>query len=278
MRRRRVQGKTVNGSTLKPTEYTRFRVQGSVVEFKRGVSHSTVPCDTPRGIVDGFSAAARLRLLKRIATIDWSGIPMSIFITLTYPDDCAERTYQQRGQDRYLFMRHVEKYLGRKVCGVWRVEWEPRRSGYCKGMILPHYHILLFGVPFVHYKEINKWWKGVLHHDGYVRTEVKRAASPKVAGMYVAKYMSKKTERASLVNAAYLNNPGRHYGYHRASMIPSHLEQWLDNPTDEQVAELTAFANEVLPWLNKHHTGSWTLLGKHADRAREILRRIGLTQ
>jgi hypothetical protein len=272
-----VPGQVVVSSTLEPTEYTRFRVQGQLVEFHRGVSHSTVPCDTPRGVVDGFSAAARLRLLKRIATINWSEIPMSIFLTLTYPDECAERTYKQRGQDRFMFMRHIEKHLGRKVCGVWRVEWLPRRSGTLKGMILPHYHILLFGVSFVHYREINRWWKCVLHHDGYVRTEVKLARSPQMAGMYVAKYMSKKTERASLVNGAYLNNPGRHYGYHRASMIPRHLEDWLDNPTDQQVAELTRFANEVLPWLNKHHTGSWTLLGTYADRAREIMRKIGLT-
>jgi len=95
--------------------------------------------------------------------------------------------------------------------------------------------------------------------------------------MYVAKYMSKKTERASLVNAAYLNNPGRHYGYHRASLIPRFQQEWIDDPTPEQIAILLSYANQCLPWINQRHVESFTLIGRYADHARELLLALGLT-
>jgi len=262
----------------KPEIFHRFRVQGSIVEYKTGVRPSP-PCKpTPRGVVDGFSNAARLRLLKFVAGIDWSTIPTSIFITLTYPDEVIERTYRKRRTDRYLFMRKLESAIGRKVCGIWRIEWVPRRSGKLKGLILPHYHILLFGVTFIHYREINRWWKDVIHHTGYVRTEVKKAGSAKQTAFYVSKYMSKTTSRASLVNASYLNNPGRHYGYHRGNLIPQCPEEWIDNPTLDQVQQLLAYANDMLPWLNKQHQSSYTLLGKYADHVKQILAMWGLTK
>lgn len=255
----------------------RFRVQGSVVEYKCGVEPSEAGKPPIRGQVKGFTRAARLRLLKRVATIDWQTIPQSVLITLTYPDELADRTFQQRGQDRYLFMRKLERYLDRKVCGIWRTEFVPRRSGRYKGMLLPHLHLLVFGVTFVPWQTVRQFWKEVIHKKGYCRTEIKRATSPKMAGFYVAKYMSKTTDSPSLVNSSYLNTHGRAYGYHRPGKIPQFSETWISNPSIEQIQALLDYAKDCLPWLNRQHQSSYTLLGRYADHAKQILQTWGLT-
>jgi hypothetical protein len=143
---------------------------------------------------------------------------------------------------------------------------------------MPHYHLLIFGVTYIPWQDLRQWWKDVLHHKGYLRTEVKRAGSPRLAGFYVSKYMSKAPDSSSLVNAAYLGANGRHYGYHRASLIPRFAEQWASDPSLDQVQQLLDYANDILPWLNKEHQSSYTLLGRYADHAKQILQMWGLTK
>lgn len=233
--------------------------RGNLVQFKNGISYSPPVTENRRGVCKGFTRAARLRMLKMIATVDWSRAANSIFITLTYPDCRCQTTYKQRSVHRYLFMRKLEKHLDKQVSGLWRVEWEERKSGDNVGMLAPHFHLLLFDVPFVDWRKIRKWWGEIIDYKGYVKTWVKRCTGARGAGYYVAKYVGKTQDLSSLVNTAYLNNPGRSYGYHRLRHIPRCTASTIEHPNKDQIDHLRTVAASLVAGWDIPENESFTL-------------------
>jgi hypothetical protein len=173
-----------------------------------------------RGKIKGFSRSARLRMLRMIASINWSNVRNGLFITLTYPDEHADRAMGERSTDKYLFLRYMEKYLGKKVGVIWRIEWEPRKSGKRLGVLTAHWHLIVFGVRFIPKELIKQWWQLVLRADGNVVTWIDGIESGKKLARYVGKYCSKLPDASVLDNASYLNNLGRHWGIARRELVP----------------------------------------------------------
>lgn len=173
-----------------------------------------------RKCVSGFSPSSRLRMLRTVASIDWSGAGRSLFVTLTYPDVFADRGLEARTRDRYLFHRSMENYLGRKVCALWRVEWKCRRTGQRIGHAVPHYHLIVLGVPFIQWQAVRSWWRRVLHADGALSTDVRRIGGAGRVARYVCKYAAKPSETLSLDDSSKVNMDGRHWGIMRKSMVP----------------------------------------------------------
>ena len=61
---------------------------------------------------------------------------------------------------------------------IWRREWAERQSGEFVGVSFPHhYHLLFFGLPFVHHEALNETWRQVIGADGLPRTEIKGIAN-----------------------------------------------------------------------------------------------------
>lgn len=217
-------------------------------------------------------------MLKYVATIDLGRARESVFVTLTYPPERERNCYVERTQQRKLFMRAVERYLRRQVCGLWRVEWLPRQSGSTAGEIAPHIHLLLFGVRFIPKELVNEWWKSILDWEGYCRTEIERTREGKQTAYYAAKYVGKRGN-GSLVNAAYLDRVrGRHWGYVRAKLIPRHAVTWITEPTQEQVSYMMKLANTMFKQHDIRAGESFTLMGDYVDSLRQILREMGLTR
>lgn len=173
-----------------------------------------------RGTIKGFTRSSRLRMLRTIASVNWGNVKQGVFITLTYPDAYADRSIRERTTDKYLFLRYLENYLGKKIGVLWRIEWEPRKSGKRSGLLTAHWHLILFGVRFVSKEIVREFWTCVLRASGPVVTWIEGIKSGKKLARYVGKYCSKLPDSSVLDNASYLNSLGRHWGINRRELVP----------------------------------------------------------
>jgi hypothetical protein len=108
-----------------------------------GVKGAKAPAGK-RGQVKGFSDAARRRLMQLLAMVRRGAVPL--FVTLTYPDVFPK--------DFAVFKAHLEAF-GKRVRRrwpeaslVWRLEFQPRKSGQNRGQVAPHFHLFVYGVPW----------------------------------------------------------------------------------------------------------------------------------
>jgi len=193
---------------------------GELLEITYCPNRETYRRPGKRGIVKGFTKAARLRMLRTIASVNWSHVKKGLFITLTYPDECAERTIRERSTDKYLFLRYMEKHLGKQFGALWRIEWQPRKSGIRKDQLTAHWHLIVFGISWIPKEIIREYWRAVLRVDGPIVTWIDGIKNGKKLARYVGKYCSKMPETDVLDNTTYLNSLGRHWGIHRRPLIP----------------------------------------------------------
>jgi len=249
-------------------------VKGKLVEVKHHFQYVTPSAGGKRSTVTAFTQASRLRLLKNLATFDWPKIENSLFVTLTYPDEEALQSQEQRNRQRYLFHRSLEKEFRRPIPALWRIEWLPRQSGEWQGEVIPHWHYLLFNEPFIPHEFVNDRWKRTIGHDGYCRTEVKAAKQEEAVGMYISKYLGKETVTSSLVYAAYHNIRGRHWGMLRKDLIPKCDARHYHDLDKEEEAFLLEFAKKEIPFFPQEGRQSFTLLGKKTTKLIEKFERI----
>ncbi|GMU74486.1 MAG: hypothetical protein AMXMBFR44_6820 [Candidatus Campbellbacteria bacterium] len=165
-----------------------------------------------RGVVKNFSEGSRGRLIKKM--LAWHEVPDTM-VTLTYPDE--PEVSPKRDLDA-LKKRMARAYPD--VQGLWRIEWIARKSGGLKGVVMPHFHLILktFDTP-TQYEEFKAWiaraWNEVARKSSWERrnTElharrgchVQRLRSARGAMSYASKYLAKVDARASL-------EAGRHWG------------------------------------------------------------------
>lgn len=215
-----------------------------------------------RGPIREFSRQSRLRMLKQVARMDWAKAGNGVFITLTFPDTSMPMGGRARSRVLAEFMRLTEKYLGRHVAGLWRCEWVPRKSGIYRGILLPHYHLILFSVRFIPYKEINLWWKQALGQTGTVMTDVDSLGTKNLHAIYIAKYAAKVSPISlSMTHIAKMID-GRHWGVFRRSQLPLAKKRFFTNISLDTVDHLRNVARESLPWYDKEFDGGFCLIGK----------------
>lgn len=239
-------------------------IQGNVVEFFRTGCKAPEHICRDKSAIGPWSKQSRMKLLRLLNRIDYGKVGGSLFVTLTYPDRVMRTEYRERTQDRNVFLRYVEKHLGQKVSGIWRIEWEQRKSGEYTGLLAPHFHLMLFGVEFLAWQKVREWWrKSTRAGDGPLVTEVKRIYNEDGACRYLSKYVSK---YRSLDISAYLNSAvkfGRHWGCCRREgipMMPVVLEHTL---TDFEIEKVKAFAWSRWKDYDRENGGGFTLLDGH---------------
>lgn len=252
--------------------------QGRFLKYRVHTPPSAIQIGGTKKPVCQFSRQSRLNLLSFFNKMDWTNAAPGIFITLTYPDEVECRKRKLLNLHRHVFWRHVEKHVGRHVPAVWRLEWLPRLSGDKIGEPMPHFHLLVFGVEFIHRSRVNAWWNSTLGHEGYVRTETKRMKNDRQAGYYLSKYLAK--VHSSLVITAYLSKipTGRQWGILRKSIVPM-CEKYnvrLENgPFADELRELAALER---PQVNAYGTASFTLLGDKAEAVGRVLIEKGVAR
>lgn len=159
-----------------------------------------------RSNVTVFSSASRFRLLQKFATVKGNGLK-SVFLTLTYGQAFPSPSEAKRHLDNFLkrIRRHYEN-----VSGIWRMEFQKRGA--------PHFHIILFNLPFVPKTVIKRWWGKVVGMEfwdystetptqPFTRIEFLRSHTH--ASRYVSKYVAKVDGSDCGFNiAAYLTENG----------------------------------------------------------------------
>jgi hypothetical protein len=165
-----------------------------------------------RGIILGFSAAARKRMIEMMASINRARVRyMPLMVTLTYPAAWpSEPKVWKQHLDTWL-KRLERKYEG--LAAVWKLEFQSRGA--------PHFHLLCFGARWIDAKWCARAWYEVVGSGDerhlMAGTEVKRVRSWRGVMSYASKYLAKKTTE---------NLPGmvgRFWGVHHRERLPFDL-------------------------------------------------------
>ena len=201
--------------------------------------------------------------MKAINRINWELVGPSSFVTLTYPDSRLCFGQKTRNTHRWQFMRKVERYCKHHVAAVWKIEWLQRQSGACLGMIAPHYHIMMFDVPWIPKETVTEWWREILDVEGALHTDIRKIRGHEGAGKYLAKYASKSCK---LAIGAYLNFSfahGRHWGMIRKPLIPLAPVRAHRKLTGAEIAIIQAYAKERFPNYDPTTGGGFTIFGRN---------------
>lgn len=250
----------------------RITVQGKLLIAKVLRPPITLSCQKPTGTYTSFSRAARLRMLKCLARIDFTKVGNPLFITLTYPNREQPLTRKELNMHRFKFFRELEKKIGKQVAAIWRVEWVTRKTGEHTGKVYPHFHIILMTTQFLGHMVINAAWKKAIGEEKYVRTDTEAMANERQAVYYVAKYCAK-VESPSLVNGVNLNIPsGKDWGVHRRNLLPLATKEVFECSLRGTLwASLLEMVND--PEAAARSGGeSFTLLGDMVEEAMKIVR------
>jgi hypothetical protein len=250
-----------------------------------------------RGTVSDFSANSRKRMLETLARVDLERAGFTCFITLTYPDRNGPPSAGATERDRQTFLKRIRRGWP-DASAVWRREWEARESGAFMGVSFPHYHLLCFGLPFVHYEHINAMWRKVVRHDGYLRTEIRGIRSWRQACYYVAKYMAKPTPGGarparqggpaagggrSLVYGTYLTGEGekqsgrkigRSWGIFNREKVPWGELKTVTLAAGPWLEEAKARGRAVWPGMNDYPTCGFMLFVDDSHAWLEDMRRL----
>lgn len=255
------------GDDGKPVSITHCGQLLSVKILRRPEGSAT---GAKRGEITDFSKASRLRLLKKIATLDWSEAGPALFCTVTYPNRSKLLKAEEINTHLHLFRRAIEKITEKKLCILWRVEWVERKRGKHKGFIYPHLHFIFFRTNFIAWQEIRAAWKRAIGEIGYVRTDVERIENLRKCGYYVSKYCAK--EGLSLVNAAYLDSVhmGRQWGLLRPELYPSCEERTTRIELGELHDLIRALSIQCRPVVAEM-PDSYTLLGPSAHVVSQLV-------
>lgn len=102
-----------------------------------------------RGACKGFSFGSRRRMLDRLNSVRVDA-SLPVFVTCTLPDDVFDDSAASFAKTAKHWLDNFTKRLLRVVpqaCGFWRIEWQARKSGKFEGKLVPHFHLLVWGIP-----------------------------------------------------------------------------------------------------------------------------------
>ncbi len=174
-----------------PREYTlEVSAGGGVVglksRLKKGVVSTLKGATSTRGTVRGFSRRSRRRLMRLVASIDKRALAVRpLFLTLTYPGEFSEDWREWKRHHDSFVKALRRKYPTSSL--IWRMEAQQRGA--------PHYHMLVFGVPYIPYDWVAQTWFRVVGSGDPAHlaagSEVRRVRSWRGVMHYVGKYLAK---------------------------------------------------------------------------------------
>lgn len=245
--------------TVKPE--VRIEIQGLRFSVKYSTEHQERPEMPPRGPITCFSRKARAARLRRIAEIDWKTAGESALVTLTYPDEQANHTMEERKQHRYVINRYICYCAGRNLGCLWRVEWMPRKTGKYVGRLLPHMHLLYLGHHNIGQENVRQVWERTIGATQRTQVDVSSISIGDMVSVYAAKYCAKEASSKYLDNVPKRNRTGRHTGELRRNLIPSHPLEVTERIDDAIVKFLQGRACETLWWYDARFDEGFTILG-----------------
>lgn len=225
-----------------------------------------------RGEITGFSKPSRRRLLELFARMDVKRSTRAKFLTLTFTEIVT--AMEAKKALRRFTMRMSREYP--EWSCVWRFERQRRGA--------PHFHLLMFNVPFIPQKDLQKTWEECTKEPMSI-VHIKSVHNRKHAMQYISKYIGKVSEdnfdvpceAPSLENPSYLHadeKQGRVWGYVNKALLPfapleevyiqddelAHYIRWYASATTRGKAGRTEYrtliytdeAYEMFKWAERH--------------------------
>jgi hypothetical protein len=93
--------------------------------------------------IDSFSKSSRRNMMRKIHQL--KGHDTGYFVTLTYPSEWQNLDPTQVKSHIAAFRKRLIRKFP-EVGGIWRMELKRRKSGKSTGVLVPHFHVLLFGI------------------------------------------------------------------------------------------------------------------------------------
>lgn len=163
---------------------------------------------SPRGLIVSFSRKSKSRMIKRMHSLK---IMPNFWQDFTFPDAVfAGLPFDQYSKRSTDIMESFKVKVSREfpeLSGIWRREWQDRKSGDLVGSLLPHYHVLLImpGSSESDFRSVSVrlavLWVESLPVGSEDRAKAMKVAispksyrwihSPKMASCYVSKYVAK---------------------------------------------------------------------------------------
>lgn len=236
-----------------------------------------------RAAVGGLSRKSRGRCVQQLARIPFGRLAVRpIFLTLTYPKD-YQGDWHVWKRDLEAFWKRLQRGYGFRTpdgewhdvefpeasC-IWRLELQERGA--------PHYHLILFGVPWLHIPWLDSAWAGVVDSgdDRHERagTQIEWPRTWKGTVSYVAKYVAKQSQAPALTAwsvdmdgsaAPVYEQVGRHWGVMGRKFLPESIaELEIDAATFEAVKAVLIEARgdeKGEEWLRAPFRGLWGTCG-----------------
>jgi hypothetical protein len=170
----------------------------------------------------------------------------------------------------------MEKDLSGQFPAIWRIEWKARLSGKWRGRVLPHWHIVIPGIPFFHKDRLNQIWRSILSREESLplATRVDSLTSDHHQQVYICKYAAKLSGINGLDSPLQLNTGGRHWGIHRKNLLPMHEEKHYNDLNPGIVARLRRVATQTLHSYDPLYDAGFTLHGEAARKNMEAIHEI----
>lgn len=207
------------GSLCHKTFAAEVAVGGQVLSLK-GRKHpgTAPPPGASRGVVSTLSKRSRKRLLRKLASIDHDKLHcMPLFVTLTYPGTWPADPKQWKRDLDNICKRLQRRFPNAAI--VWKLE--PQQRG------APHFHLLLFNVPWLDRDWIAQAWYDVVGSNDpnhlLAGTEVRRVRSWRGVLSYAAKYVAKVNEELPTG----WENVGRIWGIRGAKNLPITIVRFM---------------------------------------------------
>jgi len=192
-----------------------IEAQGSLLSLKvLGFKSQPNINASKRGIIRVFSAASRRRLMRFMARLKTRKI-RATFITLTFTEVVSNE--QAKKVLKRFTMRLRRSFT--EASAIWRLEYQERGA--------PHFHLLVFNLPFWKQAELQKTWEACT---GEVRSvvDIRLVHGSRSIMAYISKYIAKKDERSemtSLDDGSYQHASagglaGRFWGWINKELLP----------------------------------------------------------
>lgn len=270
-----------------PQEEFKVNIYAGITKITRAEPHGGGNGGGLRASVKNFTFASRKRLLEKMARC--RNMDSGYFGTFTYPGHFTYTWQECKAHMAAFRKRLLRAYPEIRV--IWRMEVKPRLSGKSIGVHVPHYHLLIFGLPYGHearlQAEFGKMWNEIANNKTedyeFLRSEVKQIRSRQHAVYYASKYAAKPDD-------GFDDGFGRHWGFfgewdeseslvlflrqHEVIELRRLIRKWLKSKGKAPLARMFA---RIRPdyGLSAFGLGDHDLLDSHRSLITDMLIAIG---
>lgn len=198
--------------TDRPQPIITLAVDGGVLRVKGAKRPGGPRGGGRRGVITGFSRAARNRMLELFGQLKRSSEGrLPLMLTLTYPKVWNEDPTSWK-RDLDTFFKRLRRQFP-SCSAVWKLEFQSRGA--------PHFHILLFNVSWIDRLWCARTWAEVVASGDPLHikagTRIERVKSWKGVMAYAAKYLAKETRETAT------GSIGRFWGVFNREGLPIEL-------------------------------------------------------